>query len=259
MKRLILILGCILFALVLMLPLVGIVSSVSGHVLEMMIPKNIYPWLTALLALTVTVLCIKEKYVCDHPVIGVFFALLAPIAPIHGLYCCFIGDLAWGFLAGAITLGCSIYLTIKQGKTCIMKTLSLFLFGLQALPCLFFGVMLLFLGLLFGDFSEETVVQRIDSPNGTYFAEVVTNDQGALGWDQSVCVYETETLPLFPFRLYKRPQVIDLYGDDARGSIDIRWKNEECLIINEKEYKIGRSEDYVRAPVILSEKELVLA
>lgn len=116
-----------------------------------------------------------------------------------------------------------------------MKITALLLSALIALPIGSFGSM----ALLFGDFGQNTVVQSAKSPNDTYYAEVIDSDQGALGGDTLVEVYENKGINTFVFNITKNPQRI-YYGEWGEAqNMQIYWKDDNCLVINSVEYLIN--------------------
>ena len=107
--------------------------------------------------------------------------------------------------------------------------LALVIFVLTVLPVTFFG----FISLIFRNFGENTVVQTVESPDGAYYAEVIDSDQGALGGDTIVDVYEK----VF-FNISKKSQRV-YQGDWGEfRDMEIYWKDEHCLVINSTEYTI---------------------
>ena len=102
------------------------------------------------------------------------------------------------------------------------------------LPIGFFG----FIALIFGNFGQNTVVQSVESPNGIYYAEVIDSDQGALGGDTLVDVYENKGIDTLIFKISKEPQRI-YHGDWGEFyDMELYWKDDYCLVINSVEYTI---------------------
>ena len=82
--------------------------------------------------------------------------------------------------------------------------------------------------------SQNTVVQTLDSPNGTYFAQVIDSDQGAMGGATIVEVYQSNS---FLGRHKKVDRVYTgRYGEYK--TMEIYWKDDTCLVINGTEYPI---------------------
>ncbi len=91
---------------------------------------------------------------------------------------------------------------------------------------------------LFGNFGVNTVVDRIYSPNETYYAEIVDSDQGALGGDTVVYAHKNSRLNLLVLTISKTPQRVYLGEWKEYETMKIEWKNEQCLLIDSKEYLI---------------------
>lgn len=81
---------------------------------------------------------------------------------------------------------------------------------------------------------SETVVMTVESPDGTYFAQVIDSNQGALGGATIVDVYKNQSF------LGKHKKVDRVYigqWGEYRDMI-LYWKSEHCLVINGIEYHI---------------------
>jgi hypothetical protein len=95
-----------------------------------------------------------------------------------------------------------------------------------------------FIALIFGNFGQNTVVQAVESPNGKYCALVIDSNQGALGGDTLVDVYENSGFNAILFEIKKKPQRV-YFGDWGEfEDIQIYWKDNNCLVINSVEYDI---------------------
>lgn len=82
--------------------------------------------------------------------------------------------------------------------------------------------------------SQNTVVQTLQSPEGTYFAQVIDSDQGAMGGATIVEVYQSQS---FLGRHKKVGRVYTgSYGEHK--TMQICWKDDHCLIIDGIEYPI---------------------
>ena len=88
---------------------------------------------------------------------------------------------------------------------------------------------------VFGNFGEISVVERTDSPDGKYRAEVISSDQGALGGDTYIDVYK-KGVNAYVFKITGKPERV-YYGDWMEHvSIDIYWRDEKSLVVGEREY-----------------------
>lgn len=81
-----------------------------------------------------------------------------------------------------------------------------------------------------GDLTENTVVQTLESPDGTYIAQVISSDQGAMGGNTLVEVYPTGKP--------RQRQRVYMGGWGEHTAMQIYWKTDTCLVINGVEYPI---------------------
>ena len=87
-------------------------------------------------------------------------------------------------------------------------------------------------------FSAERLENFIVSPDRTYYAGVVNVDQGALGGDTVVYVHRSRGINLFLLSFNKIPQTVYIGEWGEYKTMQIEWKNENCLLINSEEYNI---------------------
>jgi hypothetical protein len=97
-------------------------------------------------------------------------------------------------------------------------------------------VSILFVG--FGNFGQNTVVDRIHSPEKTFYAEIIDSDQGALGGSTVVEVYKNSRLNLLVLTISKTPKRVYMGEWREYESMQAEWKNENCLLINSEEFNI---------------------
>lgn len=94
-----------------------------------------------------------------------------------------------------------------------------------------------FIALTFGNFAQDTLVKSIESPNGVYYAEVIDNDQGALGGNTYVDVYEN-VVDAMIFKVSKKPQRVYHGKWGEFENMKIYWNDENCLVINSVKHTI---------------------
>ena len=135
---------------------------------------------------------------------------------------------------GLVLLCCAFFLIYKHGRGTVIKTV----FAILSLLCICFLCVILFFRLLFGSFGENTVVMTVRSPNKEYYAEVIDSDQGALGGNTFVDVYEKSIIETPVLTVCKKPKRIysGKWGDYKK--MQIYWKDDTCVVINSVEYKI---------------------
>ncbi len=63
-----------------------------------------------------------------------------------------------------------------------------------------------FFALTSGSIGQNTVVETVESPGGKYYAQVIDSDQGALGGDTFVDVYQSGEINALLFKIEKAPQ-----------------------------------------------------
>ena len=119
---------------------------------------------------------------------------------------------------------------IKWGRILsVVISLLLFVPYLLLLPIAAFGFAV----------GETTVVETVYSPNGVYRAELLDVDQGALGGDTVVQVYDEDKGVDFGFvQLRKRPQRVYMGPWGEFEDMELYWESDEVLRINGTAYEI---------------------
>ena len=234
------VLGCVLFALVVFPPLGTMLASCFGYRIELA-SVSAFVVVTAFLSVCLSAWNIKAREAIAGGMMKVLFALLSPLSLLNAVFCmieCSGISRIWVAASASICIVCCLVLTVKHGKPLALKMIALVLSGLMILPVSFFGFMLL----TFGNIGQNTVVKSVESPNGVYYAQVIDSDQGALGGDTLVDVYENKQINALIFKLYKTPQRVYCGDWGEFENMQIHWKDDNCLIINSVEYEI---ESYV--------------
>ncbi len=223
-----------LLLLTLLLPCGTLLFSFFGYTFTLA-SYIVFSLLTALLALADALWATHiRKQPCSWTelLLRVFALLFSAVNPLFYLVRCCNAVVA---LCMLLSFGFCCYTAILRSKHFLAKALCLF-FGLfTPVPlCLF----LLFI-LTFGNLGEDTVVRTVDSPDGTYQAQLIESSQGALGGDTLVCVKDkTGDHNLLVFKLSKNPKIVYIGAWWEHETLSLSWKNEECLLINEQEYPI---------------------
>lgn len=233
MKKAISVLGWIHFVLVVLLPGGTLLSACFGYTFEL-VSVRAFAIATALLSICLVVLSSIEKKACESGAIKVLFALLAPLSLISAIFYVLAYSRIWVVVSVFICFKCCLFLTIIHGKPLALKITALTLTALMFLPICFIGL----LGFFFGNFGETTVVQSVESPSGAYYAEVVSDDQGALGGATLVNVYENKGINALVFKISKKPQKVYFGRYYEYEDMKIYWKDDKCLVINSSSYAI---------------------
>ncbi len=161
--------------------------------------------------------------------------LLLPISLLNWL--CYVLLSGWNYtiLCMAICSICAgIYLK-KYIQKKVLRRILFFLCFLLFIPVSFVS----FFDWLFQDFGRNTVIQTLDSSDGNYRAAVICHDQGILGGDVVVEVYQVQTkMNFYIFQIWKKPKRV-YFGDWAMyQDIKICWVEEDALSINGVVYRM---------------------
>lgn len=235
MKKMIPALGGVLFGMVLLLPVGTLLSGCFGYRFEL---SGVTAVAAAVVAVCLTIWLIvlsgREEEPIESGAVKVLLALLAPLSLINAAFAIFVCREICEILSAFVCAGCCLVLTIEYGKPTALKIIALVLSAVMAVPVGFLG----FFALFFGNVAQNTIVKSVESPNGAYYAQVVDSDQGALGGDTLVDVFEKKQINLLAFKLYKEPQRV--YSGDWGEFYDmeIHWKGDHCLVINGAQYEI---------------------
>ena len=194
-----------------------------------------YPLVTLLVltagfvAVSVYLVNAEEKTV--NVVTGILSGLLPYFSAAHLLvwtlenpgFLTFILAFTWSALA--------FILSLFYGKQSLLHGCLTGISLVILVPLVFFMGLLSFVSLF--PIGHTTVVQTLYSPEGTYYAELIDSDQGALGGDTIVDVYTTSAkLDLFFLEISKDPQTV-YFGDWGEfKNMKLEWESEQVLLIN---------------------------
>lgn len=221
--------GCLVFFLLLLPLAIGLCACFDYQVQ----PANgcIYGILTALLS--VCTLIAARNVPCGKA-LGCLFCVLAPFSMICGFLCAVRYASITAVICALIGFGCCAYSTKKYGKPVVFKYICMVLCVLMLLPMGLLGIV----KLTVGDLSHNTVVQTVESPDKTYYAEVICSDQGAMGGNTFVDVYESKRFDLLLLTIEKEPQRVYSGSLDAYKDMDISWKSDHCLVVDDVQYDL---------------------
>lgn len=232
MKKAITVLMCLLFVLTVFYPTGFTIFACFGYILKLNIPA---------FAVTITVLAVCAvviekvfKIISELKTIRIMLAVITPFSFINAVCYTIQSKRIWVFIILLVYSGCCFYLAINYGKPMLLNIFSLSLCALMVLPVVFFS----FVTLTLGSFGKDTVVKTVVSPKGTYYAQVIDSDQGALGGDTSVYVQEKSVVNAIIFKIEKKRKLV-YFGDWGEfENMEIYWKDDTCLVINSVEYEI---------------------
>ena len=135
--------------------------------------------------------------------------------------------------------------------TYVISLVLFFLYGHEKRIKIGFGIIysfllipisfIFFLIVVFYDFSRNTVVKSEKSPNSLYLAEIIDNNQGALGGSTKVKVIKQNcSINLLLGKIEKNPTVIYSGKWSEFNEMNLRWETDEILYINERKYEIKK-------------------
>lgn len=244
MKRAIVITEYALMLLISFNPLCALLCFCFGYEIKLANPIG-YAVFVAVTAVCETILCVHTKEASRGRCKGILFTMLFPVSVFTEAILWFETDeLKSGIIVAVCMLicsGCCFYLTVRFGRPRVFKILITVLFSLIAVFFCILSPILLFAGSI----GQNTVVQSVDSPNGAYRAEVIDSNQGALGGDTLVDVYNNKEMNLLVLRIRKKPQRVYQGEWGEFNDMELQWKNEHCLIVSfpdnnrQTEYNIG--------------------
>lgn len=90
----------------------------------------------------------------------------------------------------------------------------------------------------FGQIGVKTVTDRAPSPDGKYLAEVIDDDQGALGGNTLVNVSRNFRINALVFTVTPKPERVYTGEYWEYKDMTIDWTDNDTLLINGKEYDI---------------------
>jgi len=241
MKKIITILGYTLSALLTVLPVGTALTSCFNLVFELR-SYCIFAIVTALLAIALTIISFIHKTPVGKKHLAVIFAASAPLSLVNAVFFIFkcgyrIDDplllvTAISMLLCIISCCC---LSSKHGKPIAFKITAMIISLLLLIPIIFLS----FMFTLFDNISEDTVIKSVDSPSGKYCAQLIDNNQGALGGATLVKVYSNRRFEALTFTISKKPQTVHIGPwNENIENIDIYWDNDEFLYVGSEVYDI---------------------
>jgi len=234
LKKILSVLPSFLFLCYCTLPLFSIIGKVCGYNFVLR-SYPVFSITLAIISLIASIFLFISKLTLNKINI-VFSALLLPMSALNAI--CYLSHSHTKLTAIFALIGCACSIAVfsKFAGPIALKIISGVLSGLLLLLLL---LQLLFISILV-DFSSNTVEKSISSPQNTYTAEVIDDDQGALGGNTLVNVkYNSKTIDLFIGKFLKPPVRVYTGKWGEFTNMQIRWGNEHLLVIDGKEYYIN--------------------
>jgi hypothetical protein len=209
----------------------------AGELLDDYCAFNFEPAsIDVLIILSIITVCfiIFAKSFPQSKVLQIMISIFAPLSMIDGF--CFLSykPSFWvSFCVLAFAVFCC-FLTLIYSKLKKVKVTAMIISGILFVPL----VLISFISPLFGNIGKETVTQSLESPDGKYSAEVIDDDQGALGGNTYVFVYDNDSfdLDMIFFKIMKKPILVYRGNWGEFMDMKIDWKDNGCLKINSAEY-----------------------
>jgi len=197
---------------------------------------SIYTIVVAVLSLAFTVL----SFLCGEDT-GKTVAVIASLQPLlvilNCIFCFFKcpSDDIWAI---GITMMASLLFAVicamKAGVHGALNGICISVSLLAVIPVAIFG----FFVAVFGGFAVNTVVDTIPSPDGEHCVEVVYSDHGALGGDVFVRVARESIVDTVIFKIEKKPETLFVGEWDEYKGLNIRWKDNDSVILGSTEYEV---------------------
>lgn len=229
MKKVYSVLVWILLVLLAVAPLGVGITAIFGYEF-----KLINYWAFAIAEMVIgtvlVLLTIITKETVEDKLSQILFSVITPCALINTI--CYIDACGktWLVLSLLLCIGCG-YLTIRHGVAPV-RAGALVLTAALVLPVCLICVVLSAVG----NAQVNHVVKSVDSPNGTYYAQVINSDQGEMGGDTIVKVYVTKEFDAGIFKISRKPLRLYVGAKDEYKTMELEWIGEDRLRIDSKEY-----------------------
>lgn len=224
---------CLLFTLTVFFPMGVLLSDCFGYTFQL-ISVSAFAITIGGLSVLLVVFDMFFKAPIENKAACFLLAIISPLSLLNAVFYISRCSGIWVISSVLISVGCCCYLATKHGKPFVIRTVTLILSALMILPICYLG----FFVFLFRNIAQNTVSQTVESPSGKYYAQVIINDQGALGGNTLVNVHETCKFDAIAFRIEKKPQRMYCGDWSEFNNMQIYWKDDECLVINSVEYDI---------------------
>ena len=233
MRKVIFVLLCLLFALTLLFPVGALVSACFGYTFELTSVLAVSAVIAVISVFTVISGIISKDKIINKGIIILSY-ILFPLSFINAVIYIFESGELLVAICMLVSAVCCFFIMIRNIMSTVSKIIVSVLFSLMSAFVIFFA----FIVLTFGNIGQNTVIKSIDSPSGNLYAQVIDSDQGALGGDTLVNVYEKREIDVVIFKLKDKPQRVYLGEWREYESMHISWKDDKCLVINSVEYEI---------------------
>ena len=229
MKKVYTVLVWILVILLAFAPLGMGISAIFGYSLVF---SNY--WILPIAAICVTavlvLLSIVTKVTVEDKITPVLSSVITPCALVNTV--CYVSQCGtyWLVLSLLMCIGCG-YLTIRHGVPPV-RAGALVMTAALVLPVCLICVLLTAVG----NAQVNHIIETVDSPDGTYYAQIIHSDQGDMGGDTIVKVYSYKGLDAGLFRISRKPLRLYVGAEEEYKTMELKWISNDRLMIDEKEY-----------------------
>ena len=224
----------LLFILVVIMPFGKLLTGCFGYTFSIF-SVPVFTVVTAIIAFGAMVFSNATKDKTQRNGLNILIYLLTPLSVVNAFLCIMECKNPLVVISCVVCVLCCFALTAMGGEKMIVKIAVILLSGVMLIPVGFVGLF----ALIIGNFGQNTVVKTVESPNGIYYAEVINSDQGALGGDTIVNVRRDRTFNALFVTIEEKTKRVYLGEWGTYVDMDIYWKDDECLVINSKEYEVG--------------------
>lgn len=232
MKKALSVLICTAAALIVLYPVGVLLTACFGYTFTLA-SVPVYAAVTALTAVCAAAVGFPGGAAPDNKVIRVILCVNVPLSILHAVMTTGACSRWVVVLCAAVTVGCCVLLAVRCREASVLKKVTLIAAGIVAVP----ACIIIVISLIVNGFGKTTVVRTVTSPDGSFCAEVIDHDEGALGGSTLVEVY-AKPFNAGAFRIGKRPETVYKGAWGEFETMEIYWKGEHCLVIDSVEHKV---------------------
>lgn len=234
MKKNITIISGILLVLYFVLPLGAVAAELAGYSFSLRNYKLSAAVLAAASAASVGAVCIDKEGAASLPA-RAFSLLLLPASLMNWFFYAVLSVERLTVLCMEFCSVCALLYMLKYVRHKASKIITAVICIIALIPLSLLSLLIF----LFSGFGSNETVKTVYSPDGTYKAEVISSDQGALGGDTYVnLVKEQAELDLYIFQISKGMKQIYSGEWDEYQNMVIFWKDNRSLVINGEEFHV---------------------
>lgn len=237
MKKTISAISVLLFLIYAFVPLFSVIAWIAGYNFTLY-SYTISAIVNVIFSIIACIIVFTYQGSATGHVGRVFTVMLLPMLFLNCLFYLVLSDWKYLFLILLFSMVFTFVYTLKCLRKSVSKIIVSVILFLLLIPLCIFS----FVDFMFSDFDINNKVIKAElSPDKSYRADIIDSDQGALGGNTFVDVYDLQsTVDFYIFKLAKKPQRLyrGVWGEYQNMSVS--WKDNYTLFINKKEYTINR-------------------